>query len=272
MEVLPLIDVVKDYARAVEDNSPGWATHYYEFADVPDVEFFSGGINSQTPRSSALWRQGNLLHFGFEQSPAQLNEPGRAMLVNSIAYISRFTEDRPIDVTPSVFAKQPYGISRKRAKGYFTDLAYRTEWATKVLSPSVLAAMDLKDRAAAGKWFTNNSAWLHPNAECLLEVDAEAKALGTPFDAADFIPKTIASLREGKKGAGALLNRYVNNGPAANADVQAWENWWKENGAYVFYSELGSYKWYVDPLAKKRGVPTKDLRGTARASASKTTS
>src|SRR5262245_20103636 len=83
MEVLPLIDSIKNYERAVEDNSPGWATHYYEFADMPDVELFSGGINSQTPRSSALWRQGNLLHFGFEQSPKLLNDTGKAMLVNA---------------------------------------------------------------------------------------------------------------------------------------------------------------------------------------------
>ena len=45
-----------------------------------------------------------LLHFGFEQSPAEMNEAGQRLLLNSIAYISRFTEDRPIAVTPSVFA------------------------------------------------------------------------------------------------------------------------------------------------------------------------
>jgi len=55
----------------------------------------------------------------------------------------------------------------------------------------------------------------------------------------------------------------VNCGPGN--DAAAWTKWWQENGSYVFYSELGCYHWYIDPLAKKRGIPTKDLRGPARA-------
>lgn len=265
MEVLPLIDGIKNYDRAVEDNAPGWATHYYEFADMPEVELFCGGINSQTPRSAALWRQGNLLHFGFEQSPAQLNETGRALLVNAIAYISRFTEDQPIDITPSVFARERVGISRRRAKAYFTDPQVRFQWATNALAPSVLAAVDLKDRAAATAWYETNRQWLHPAQGNLLAVDQEARALGTPFDAPDFLPRTIAALREKKEQAGILLDRYVAGGPDAGASVVVWEKWWQENSPYVFYSELGGYKWYVDPLARKRGVPTKELRGPARA-------
>ena len=87
---------------------------------MPEVEVFSGGINEQTPRSAAFWRQGNLLHFGFEQSPAQMNNTGRAMLVNAIVYISHFTEDRPIDITPSVFGPEKIAVSRNRATNYFS--------------------------------------------------------------------------------------------------------------------------------------------------------
>ena len=46
----------------------------------PEVEILCGGINDKTARAAGLWRQGNLLHFGFEQSPAELNETGRVML------------------------------------------------------------------------------------------------------------------------------------------------------------------------------------------------
>ena len=98
IKVLPLVDDIHRRWKA------GWCTHALEFARLPDVEFFCGGVNSQTPTSAALWRQGNLLHFGFEQSPYEMNESGRSLLLNAIAYISRFTEDRPIAITPSVFA------------------------------------------------------------------------------------------------------------------------------------------------------------------------
>ena len=68
----------------INDYHRGWCSYYYEFADVPEAEYFCGGINEKTPRASAVWRQGNLLHFGFEQSPVELNATGRALLVNAI--------------------------------------------------------------------------------------------------------------------------------------------------------------------------------------------
>jgi hypothetical protein len=81
------------------------------------------------------------------------------------------------------------------------------------------------------------------------------------------LPKTIAALHDEKTKAAAtvLLVRYAPDGPGANASADAWEKWWQDNSPYLFYSELGCYRWYIDPLAKKRGIPTKDLRGPARA-------
>jgi hypothetical protein len=82
----------------------GWCTYPDGFEENPDIEVFCGGENEKMASAAACWRQGHLLHFGFEQSPAEMNEAGQRLLLNAIAYISRFTEDRPIAVTPSVFA------------------------------------------------------------------------------------------------------------------------------------------------------------------------
>jgi hypothetical protein len=61
-----------------------------------------------------------------------------------------------------------------------------------------------------------------------------------------------------------MPNRYVPTGPKlGNADI--WVNWWHENQPYVFASDAGEYRWYIDPLAKKRGVPTVEMRGSRRA-------
>jgi len=263
--VLPLVDGIRQYQTVIRDYAPGWSTHYFEFADMPEVEVFSGGINEQYSRSAAFWRQGNLLHFGFEQSPAQLNSAGRAMLVNAIVYISHFLQDRPIDITPSVFGEEKIDISRRRATNYLMSSDNRKEWATNEFSPATLASFNWRDSAQAAAWIATNVMWLHPNAHHFLEVDVEAKSLGVPFDSSEFLPKTIAALREEntKTIAATLLARYVADGPGN--DPAAWDAWWRENAPYVFYSELGCYRWYIDPLAKKRGIPTKDLRGPARA-------
>ena len=262
--VLPLVDNIRNFHTVINDYQRGWSSHYYEFDDLPDVEVFSGGINEQTPRSAAFWRQGNLLHFGFEQSPAELNATGRAMLVNAVAYISHFTQDRPIDITLSVFGPERVAVSRKRAKGYFSNYPRAL---TNVFSPATLAAFDWHNPTNAQVWFESERAWIHPNTENLLEVDAEAKSLGVVFDAAEFFPKAIAALHEEKTKSTAanVLARYAPEGPGAAAGTDAWEKWWRENSAYLFYSELGGYRWYIDPLAKKRGFPTKELRGPLRA-------
>jgi len=265
--VLPLVEGIRNYHTVINDNARGWSSHYYEFADLPDVEVFSGGINEQTPRSAAFWRQGNLLHIGFEQSPAQMNAAGQAMLVNAVVYISHFTEDRPIDISPSVFGPERIAKSRRRARNYFIN--YPREL-TNVFTAAALASFDWHQTNTALAWFDSERVWIHPNAENLLEVDAEARALNVAFDSPELFPKTIAALRDEKTklAAASLLTRYAPEGPGKSADADSWQKWWQENSPYLFYSELGGYRWYVDPLAKKRGVPAKDLHGPLRATKS----
>ena len=262
--VLPLVDNIRDYRTVIHDHRPGWSTHYYEFANMPEVEAFCGGINEQTPRSRAFWRDGDLLHFGFEQSPTEMNANGRAMLVNAIVYISHFTEDRPIGITPSVFGPDKIAVTRKRALNY---LASYPREVPNIFSTNALAMFDWQNPTNARAWFESQKSWIHPNAENDLEIDLQAKSLGVVFDSPDFFPKTIAALRQEKTAAAAatLLAHYVSDGPGANADADGWQKWWQENSPYLFYSELGGYHWYVDPLAKKRGIPTAQLRGPARA-------
>jgi hypothetical protein len=61
VEILPLVDDLERNYRS------GWCTYAYEHEQAPELEVMCGGVNTKTPRAAALWRQGNLLHFGFEQ-------------------------------------------------------------------------------------------------------------------------------------------------------------------------------------------------------------
>jgi hypothetical protein len=62
IDVLPLVNG-RPNRRAY---AVGWCSYADDFKDLPELEYFCGGINEKTPTAAALWRQGNLLHFGFE--------------------------------------------------------------------------------------------------------------------------------------------------------------------------------------------------------------
>jgi len=259
-----MLPLVRDPARPW---SPGWCTYPDGFDENPDIEIICGGENEKMARAAACWRQGNLLHFGFEQSPAEMNEKGRRLLLNCIAYITRFTEDRPIAVTQSVFAgpvalPRAYLDRRLGQNGDTSDSAW-------LLNNHLIDELKGRNRDVVRKWYTEYRPYLHPGADLKLEVDAEARTLGAPIDRVEFFDKAIAALRSGSdhtQAATRLLARYA---PADSAHLDspaAWDQWYNENRPYLFFSDQGDYRWYVDALAKKRGVPSKDLRGPARAS------
>jgi hypothetical protein len=254
VEVLPLVsDVNRSY-------SAGWCSYSDDFANLPEVEFFCGGINDKTPTAAGLWRQGNLLHFGFEQSPSEMNDTGRNLLLNSIAYIAQFTEDRPIAVTPSVFAGPVVPALRYPANAIKRG---ELKLLTNYIAASALAGV--RDRA---EWFQAMRDYLHPNAADKLEPDPDAVALKAAFGKAAFFERTRAALRDDKTRPQAirLLARYVPDGPVKSSSTTDWDKWLDENQHYLFFSDAGGYRYYVDPLAKKRGVATADLRGPTRAS------
>ncbi|MCX6928877.1 MAG: hypothetical protein NT154_37555 [Verrucomicrobia bacterium] len=261
VSVLPL---VKDVSRKYQS---GWISYRAGLLDSPEVEIISGGLSERGSDGAALWRQGHLLHFAFDIAPADMNENGKALLLNSIAYIARFTEDRPIARTPSAWAEKADAPKSKRwIEGLFasrippeTDLDY-------YLSPDAKAIVKTMDRQSYPKWYKENSPFLTCGKDGRLMVDANAKKFGIAFDQPDFFPKAIARLGDtaGATKARELLKRYAPDGPATGS-AEEWAKWWETNRPYLFYSEGGGYRWYLDPLAKRRGVPSDKLQGPARA-------
>jgi hypothetical protein len=120
--------------------------------------------------------------------------------------------------------------------------------------------------AGVKAWYREHRQWLHPGPDLKLEIDKDAKGLNAPIDKPEFFERAIAALRENKPEAKALLSRYGPTETARLDSVDAWERWLNENKPYLFFSDQGDYRWYVDPLAKKRKVPSAELRGPARAS------
>jgi hypothetical protein len=259
VEVLPLVKNLKGEFR------PGWCT-YSDALDSPETEVLCGGINHKTPTAAAIWRQGHLLHFGFDLSPDEMTETGQALLINAIAYIARFTEDRPITEAPerAVLRVGPDRITKLKAadKGY-------VDW---YFTQSVRLAGKVEDWPAFQVWYRQHRDYLRadPEQRGSLILDEDAEQLGVPPGRPEFFPAMIAALKKGGpqgKTAARLLKCYAPSGPK-EPTVQVWQSWWEENKSYLFFSEAGWYRWYIDPLAKKRGVPAAKLRGPQRATTS----
>ena len=263
--VLPLVD---DHARRWPT---GWSAESIGFDSLPEVEIMTGAVNTKRPTAAALWRQGNLLFFNFEQDPSQLNALGRDLLENSIRYIARFTEDRPIAHTPSVRmgAKTPPIRS-------WLDEQFRSQFDGERL-PSYFgkeecAVYEEEGRRAFLSHFSTHRGVYRPDAKGKLVIDPDLAVWSVANDNPQLITRCVEGLRQGgeeAKRARRLLGRYVPCGPSGEASSEEWAKWHEEHGPYVFFTDLGGYRWYVDPLAKARGVPTKDLRGPARADVTK---
>ncbi|HEV3122648.1 MAG TPA: hypothetical protein VGY53_12125 [Isosphaeraceae bacterium] len=249
--------------------TPGWCSYTDRMSDSPEVEVFCGGINSKTPTAGAIWRQGNLLHFGFDLSPTEMNEAGRSILVDAIAYIARFTEDRPIMRTPSPFAGQEF-LSRPRIERYMKNRdALYWELIQSHFVRSTLERAGAKSLDKFREWYPGVREYLHPDDDGRLTVDEVAKEAGVDVSRLEFFDKAIAALAEPAdtaQRARDLLARYAPDGPGRDASAATWAAWKESNRDYLFFGEAGGYRWYIDPLAKIRGVSTAKLRGPARAS------
>jgi hypothetical protein len=205
VEVLPLV------SQNQPGRMPGWCTYTYEHEQAPELEVFCGGVNSKTPKAGAVWRQGNLLHFGFDLSPAEMNDTGRALLLNAIAYISRFTEDRPLVHTPCVFV-QGKRLFDRGVVGRLLDRGGDLNDLQYYLSKETYAGLKGKDREAVAQWYKHARDYLHADkGGGLLTVDAEARSFGVGPASTDILEKAVDLLKDKGQAAHArkFFLRYV---------------------------------------------------------------
>src|SRR5262249_9724281 len=144
----------------------------------------------KTPKAAAVWRQGNLLHFGFEPSPERLTDAGQALLVNSIAYIARFTEDRPVVRAPAGRRCFDRGVVARLTADPSRDLKDLQYY----LSKATYAPLAGKSREEVVAWYEPLRNYLHADGEGRLAVDEEARSFGASPSGPEFFDKALAAL------------------------------------------------------------------------------
>jgi len=247
----------------------GWCSDTDEVLAMPDVECISGGINDQAATAMAVWRQGDLLHVGFRQVPVEMDNTGRAMLANAIAYIADFHADRPIAILPSATgghaplpprAALRLLLMRQSAGGVFTPslLTLFSSSEQAILAPLVHDARGLE------RYCRERLPYLHPDRTSGgLTLDAQLQSRSVPYDSPAFLDLVLQALRSDPETGYVLLERYVPEFPKDHASI-AQSAWVSTNRPYLFPSDMAGYRWSVDPLAKARGIPSASLRGPAR--------
>jgi hypothetical protein len=75
---------------ATHELQPGVVSMGDGFADSPDAEVISGGVNHKSPTAVAIGRHGPFFLWGFSAAPKDLTESGRLALLNSVVYAAKF--------------------------------------------------------------------------------------------------------------------------------------------------------------------------------------
>jgi len=246
----------------------GWCSDTDGLSTMPDVECISGGLNQRSATAMAIWRQGDLLHVGFRQRPMELNAAGRALLANAIAYIADLHGDRPIAIQGDAAGHGQIPtratlhrlLRQQAAEGAFTPalLAWFAPAEQAVLAPLV------HDAPGLARYCRERLPYLHPETTSgHLVLDSELQSRSIPYDAPAFLDLVLAALHADPETGYVLLQRYVPEFPKDHASV-AQSAWVAAHRSALFPSDVGGYRWYVDPLAQARGVPSASLHGPAR--------
>lgn len=248
----------------------GLVSDPHGWEDSPDAEWISSGINSKGPRSTALGRQGNLFLWGFAGDPTQMTESARRVFLNTICYMKQFDGREPL------VQKE----ERSREWAFFYPAYLRShgdtesvrKYVERMIPAGVIREVGL-DADALEAYYRANLEYLRPEPGSGFAVDEDCVALGVSNRDVALLDRMVERLRIDSADALAvrLLDRYVNGSSAPKgrdgrevepglhtaAELSAWL---AENRPYLFFSDVGGYRWFVDVHAKKeaeraRAVP-----------------
>lgn len=249
---------------------PGLVSNPLGFADSPDAEVISSGLNSKGPESVALARHGNFFLWGFAASPADMTPEARKCFVNAVCYIRKFDGQAPIvRKAGAAYTRQGAVLQANYLRHLLDEDAFKRELPASIRDvPEQYAkyrAASLKRaeegypdeiRAAFGHDPEKYIAWVKDNLEYLrfdgdgygakTIVDRDAKSLGLSNRKLEMLERCVSMLKRGENAdlALRLLRRYTTE---SFTEAREWESWLETNRDRLFFTEVGGFKWMVAP-------------------------
>jgi len=217
------------------------------FEDSPDAEVLSGGINSKGPRAVTLGRQGNFFLWGFFGDPSLMTPSARKVFVNTIHYMKKF--DGHVPLVAKKASSREFALELPR---FLKEYERMEEYVEKSFSEGVKEATRL-DADKLASYLEANLEYLHATGHTF-DVDADARALGISNRTVEILDVLAKRWKANAQDAMSqrLIRRYVK--PEGFESSQAFETWVSENRPFLFFSDVGGYRWLINVHAKKMKV------------------
>jgi hypothetical protein len=269
------VDVVLDQEHPYEDahdgqgtwlvstGTPGKDIDYgmvsdgHGFEDSPDCERIGGGINSKGPRAVAIGRQANMLGWGFYGAPDRMTESARRAFLNAIVYMTQFNGQVALVQKKSqgrTWMVQ-YLEALERMKPEERSKRGEHDYAGYLVKhfPAELTQGDDLDVAKLRAWYQANEEYFAPGKDrySSLVIDEDLKKLGFGNRKPAFLDWLQERLAKDPTDELALrlAGRYLDGD--AGKDAASALAWIKGNRPYLFFSDTGGYRWFVDVNAQR---------------------
>jgi hypothetical protein len=232
----------------------GMVSDGHGFEDSPDCERISGGINSKGPQAIAIGRQANMLQWGFYGAPDRLTESAKRAFLNAIVYMRKFDGQGPL--------VQKQGRGRSWFSQYIDMLAHLKPEELKNRGERTYAGYllgqfpaeltrDAVDIERLRKWYSEHEEFFGPGTnQHETAIDADLVALQLSNRTPAFLDWLLGKLsKPGDEQALRLAGRYL--GPEHGADARTAVAWIEANRPFLFFSDTGGYRWFVDTNAQR---------------------
>jgi hypothetical protein len=231
----------------------GFAASPWGFEDSPDAEWIAAGAGCRNPKAMALGRHGNFFLWGFGGDPVQMTEAGRRVFVNAICWMKQFDGKRPL-VTAAATPRELvwHYIEWLRDAGDESSMA-----AAKRRFPDDVREKTRTDPERLAAYYKEHCDRLCPagGESGGFRADPDLDELGkVPNRKIEFWDAILARLAKDPQDALALKlsARYLPGKARDAAELKAWVD---ENRKYLFFTDVGGFKWAVDEHAKKAAAP-----------------
>ncbi len=214
------------------------------FEDSPDAEVISSGINSKGPHSVALGRHGNFFLWGFFGDASMLTPSARRVFVNTVHYMKAFDGQ-----TPLVRASEPAREAALSIPGFMKTYEQYHEYAKKRFSEGIQNRTKM-DPDELATFLDENLKYLYASSR-VFHLDEDARKLGVSNRSAEMLDAITTRLGADPDDpvGQRLLKRYVR--PEGFASAGEFKSWLHQNREFLFFSDVGGYRWFVDTYARQ---------------------